>query len=108
MFTGRAFSGGSVGPDFPPLGFAGGVALLSAGAGGTAADSVDFFSVVVGVAEVNALDWAHDGTTNRKVTAMTLRRRFISGGESSLVVQTIYIEKDATRSAGVNRELFEI
>ena len=41
--------------------------------------SLDFFSLVegTGVADVNALDCAHDGSANRKTTAMANARRFI-------------------------------
>ena len=63
--------------DFPPLGLAtkGAPFVVE-----VSADSLAFFSSgeeVAGVAEVNALDCAHDGRANRKTTAMANARHFI-------------------------------
>ena len=79
-FTGWAFSGGSVAGDFPVLGFAAEGVCVAVGVVEAAGESLLFFSLlegVVGVAVVNALDCAHDGSANRKTTAMANARRFI-------------------------------
>ena len=53
---------------------------MAAGVVEAPGSSLLFFSLVegtAGVADVNALDCAHDGKANRKTTAMANARRFI-------------------------------
>jgi hypothetical protein len=108
-FTGWAFSGGSVAGDFPEFDLAAGSVYVAVGVFGDVDGSFALFSVVegtAGVAEVNALDCAHDGNANKKTTAMANARRFIfveslPGRPSS----NCYVDKDAKGSAGVNPSL---
>lgn len=90
---------------FPVLDFAvAAVRFAGAAAGSIAAagGSVVFFSAGVGVGEVSALDCAHAGVTKRSNMATTITRRFIIVESLPWSSELIYIDKDATRSAGVN------
>ena len=75
-------------------------------AGGSSA----FFSLVeavAGLGEANALDCAHAGSEMSRSAAIANASRFISWRVSLVVPieRTVYIDKDATGSAGVNLEI---
>ena len=66
--------------DFPELDFAAEGERVAAGVVDGVGGSLAFFSVVdgtAGVADVNALDCAHEGSANKYITAMANARRFI-------------------------------
>jgi len=84
IFTGCAFSGGSGAGDFPGLDLTAEEVCVAVGVVEGAGASLPFLSVVegvavvVGTADVNALDCAQDGSANKATTVMANARRFIS------------------------------
>jgi len=106
-FTGCAFSGGSVVTDLAPPDFAVPGVTLGSGDLVFAGSLTSDFSLVagIGVAEVNTVDWAHPGHTQRTITAMAGARHFIMAECLPKIVPIrirAYVNKDATGKAAVN------
>jgi hypothetical protein len=111
-FTGWAFSGGSAAGDFPAFGFAAEGVWVAVGVVVAVGGSLDLFSLLegTGVADVNALDCAQDGSANKKTTAMATARRFIfveSLSRSSKLKPTITLIR-TPQGAQVLTRRFEI